>query len=127
MKYLQDYVNEKQTQALDKAGAIFAFSMEQFNESKKEGVKYVNAGMGMLCPKDTIDELIADLNRIHEEGMQEDIRENGLEKIILRELNNHEAYYTRDLHDTFEAVKDYGVTMKDVAHLFNNKNYKLNK
>jgi len=39
MKYLTNYIEEEQTEALNRAGAFFAFSDKQFDEAKKEGVK----------------------------------------------------------------------------------------
>jgi hypothetical protein len=40
MKYLQDYMNERQTNALNRAGAFFAFSNKQFDEQKKPNIVY---------------------------------------------------------------------------------------
>lgn len=122
MKYLQDYMNERQTKAIDKAGAFFAFSTAQFNEQKKEGVKYVNLNMGMICPKENAESLLEELNTIYTESIEQDIKENGLNAIIRRELNNHEAYYTRDLESTAQALADYPVTIEDIRRVFNNKN-----
>jgi hypothetical protein len=47
MKYLMDYMENKQTKALNKAGAFFAFSNEQFDKAKKEGIKYISLGAGL--------------------------------------------------------------------------------
>jgi hypothetical protein len=125
MKYLQDYINEKQTAALEKAGAFFAFSTKQFEEQKKKGVTYVNGPAGMICPKNTIESLMQDLKNIYKDGIQQDIKENGLEAIIKRELNNHEAYYTRDIETTVEALSEYPVTRDEILAVFRNKNYQL--
>jgi hypothetical protein len=125
MKYLQDYMNEKQTQALRKAGAFFAFSNSQFDEQKKDGVQYVSGVAGLICPKDTIKNLMTELDNIYTEAIKQDIAENGLENIIKRELNNHEASYTGSTEDTERALADYPVTADDINKIFHNKNYKL--
>lgn len=125
MKYLQDYMNDRQTAALDKAGAFFAFSNKQFDEQKKPDVRYVSAGMGMICPKDTLQTLIAELDTIYTESVAQDIAENGLNAIIRRELNNHEAYYTRDLESTADALSAYPVTLEDIRAVFNNQNHEI--
>ena len=38
-------------------GAFFAFSNEQVDEQKQEGVKYVSLGAGMICPKENASRL----------------------------------------------------------------------
>jgi len=123
MKYLQDYMSERQTALFEKTGAIFAFSQHQFDEQKKEGVVYVNCGMGMLCPKENADELFKGLDEIYTSSIKQDIEENGLTAIVVRELNNHEAYYTRDIDSTCDALADYPVTRKDIQTVFNNQNH----
>lgn len=125
MKYLQDYMNDRQTQAIDKAGAFFAFSTKQFDEQKKPDIKYVSTPMGMICPKDTLDTLIMELDMIYRESIEQDIAENGLNAIVRRELSNHEAYYTGDIESTSSALKDYPVTADDILKVFRNKNYQI--
>jgi hypothetical protein len=122
MKYLQDYMNERQTASLDKAGAFFAFSTKQFDEQKKPDTVYVNGPAGMICPKDTLSTLVTELDTIYRESIAQDIAENGLNAIIRRELNNHEAYYTRDIETTVAALTDYPVTVDDIRAVFYNKN-----
>lgn len=125
MKYLQDYMNERQSALFEETGAFFAFSQKQFDEQKKPGVKYVNCGMGMLCPKDSAKALFAGLDAIYKASIQQDIEENGLNRIIIRELNNHEAYYTGSIEDTARALKDYPVTEADILAVYKNKNHEL--
>ena len=125
MKYLQDYMNEKQTKALEKAGAFFAFSNAQFDEEKKDGVKYANCGGGMIAESDKVDVLLEELNTIYKDSIKEDIEENGLESIVKRELNNHEAYYTQDLESTCKSLADYPVTKEIISKIFRNKNYTI--
>lgn len=127
MKYLQDYMNDAQTKALNEAGAFFAFSKSQYDEQKKEGVIYVNGPAGMICPKENLAKLMDTLENIYKLAIEQDIAENGLERIVIRELNNHEAYYTTHLESTIEALTDYPVTPEDIKHIFHNKNYKIIK
>ncbi|WP_048662758.1 DUF7659 family protein, partial [Vibrio crassostreae] len=90
MKYLSHYIQDKQTQAFNEAGAFFAFSNQQFDDEKKEGVKYASLGMGLICPTDNVRQLMIRLYSIAQEGIAEDIKENGKKAIIRRELFNHE-------------------------------------
>ena len=122
MKYLQNYIEEAQTEAFKKAGAFFAFSNQQFDEQKKEGVEYVSMGAGMICDKEKAKQLIEDLENIHKEGIVQDIAENGIEAIIKRELANHEAEYTGDISDTYDALKAYEITWEQIDKVFRSLN-----
>lgn len=118
MKYLSHYVEKAQTEAFEKAGAFFAFSNSQFDEKKVEGVKYYNMGAGLICPKDTAKQLLADLDAIQASGIKQDLAENGKEGVIKRELNNHECYYTMDITDCVDKLKDYGITAEEILAVF---------
>jgi hypothetical protein len=118
MKHLSDYTQEAQTAAFDKAGAFFAFGTEQFKEKQKEGVKYVSMGAGLICPKDTAKGLHEDLSRAANEGIQADIKENGVNNIIIRELSNYETYYTGDISDTVSALSGYDITDEQVQTVY---------
>jgi hypothetical protein len=121
MKYLSDYIKEKQTELFNETGAFFAFSDKQFLEARKEGVKYVSLGGGMLCPKDTADRLVEGLDTIYKTGIEEDIKENGMDKIIDRELANHEVYWCGGIENAENALIDYPCTKEDI-----NRVYRLN-
>lgn len=118
MKYLSHYKEEAQTDLLNQTGAFFAFSQEQFDEQKVAGTKYVALSFGLIAPKDKVDELLDGLKKIHDQAIQQDIRENGKEAIIKRELNNYECYYTFDLTDAINALKDYGYTKEEIERVF---------
>lgn len=126
MKYLQDYIQDKQTELFNLTGTFFAFSMEQFNEGKKLNVEYVSMGGGMVCNKHYAQTLTDGLEKIHKEGIAQDIKENGKEAIILRELGNHEAWYTGDIESTSDALEGYDFTDKEIQIMFRNRNAKLN-
>lgn len=118
MKYLSDYITEKQSALFKKHGVFFAFSEKQYEEQKREGVVYVSLGMGTLCPKENAKAFIEEHHNVVNEGIAEDIAENGIDGVILRELDNHEAYYTGDATSTVESLEGYPVTREQVWELF---------
>lgn len=119
MKYLSNYMEERQTAAFNNAGAFFAFSNQQLEEGKKPNINYVNIGSGLICPKENAQSLMQQLETIHKEAIKQDIEENGIDNIIERELHNHEAGYTMEIDATFEALQAYGVTKEQVIKKFN--------
>lgn len=123
MKYLSQYMEERQSAAFKTARAFFAFSNKQFDEAKEEWEKYVNLWGGLICPKSTAKTLIESLDTIYKDCIQEDIKDNWLNAIIRRELNNHEAYYTWDITSTVEKLSDYPVTAEDIRKVFHNQNF----
>ena len=118
MKYLSDYMGEKQTALFNKTGTIFAFSQKQFEEGRKDNVKYVNLGQGMLAPDENYIEVIETLKKIYKDSIQQDLKENGKDKVILRELLNHEAFYVGNIEDTIHKLEDYPITEDDISHIF---------
>jgi len=116
MKYLQDYMEKKQTETFDKYGVFFAFGKEQIekgisknkeNGTIKDGEKHTSFGTGMIAPSKYAEELIIELDKIYTESIQQDIAENGISNIIQRELSNHEYVITWDTTDTVEKLSDY--------------------
>ena len=118
MKYLSDYTKEKTTNLLNECNAFFAFSTSQFEESKKEGIKYVNLQAGLICDKTKVKDYLNGLDQIYKEAIAQDIKENGLDKIIARELWNYESFYMMDYSDAIAALKGYGVTEQKVKEIF---------
>ncbi len=119
MKSSNNYTEQKITKAMDKAGAFFAFGDEQLNKKIKKGIEYVGLGVGLICPKNTARELVINLKKTQEEGREQDKRENGKEKIILRELLNYEAFYTGEIEDTADALKFYNFTQGEIIEVYN--------
>ena len=107
------------TDLFNRLGTFFAFSQEQFDEQRKEGVKYVHLGSGMITPKGTEGTLIDELAEIAQRGREQDLKENGKEAIIRRELRNHEATYVYSIESTIEALKGYPVTVEEIQKEFN--------
>ena len=118
MKYLSDYMEAKQTALFKKTGTIFAFSQKQFEEGRKDNVKYVNLGQGMLTEEPYIKDVINGLDKIYKDSIKQDIKENGKDKIILRELENHEAFYVGNIEDTIHKLEDYPITEDDISHIY---------
>ena len=118
MKYLSNYMESAQTDAFNAAGSFFAFSNKQFEEKKKSGVNYVSLRAGLICPKDTADELLSDLDNISKAAIKQDIQENGKKAIIHRELANHESQITMDITDTVAALDGYGITQEEIQAEF---------
>jgi len=114
MKYLSHYTEERQTALFAETGAFFAFSEKKLNEQKKDGVKYVSLGFGMICPKSTADKLFAGLDQITKEAIQQDLAKNGKQGVIRRELGNHEYCITHDITDTERALSGYGITREEI-------------
>lgn len=122
MKYLSDYMEQSQTDLFNKTNTFFAFSDKQFKEQYTEGIKYVDLGSGMITPKEHAKEVSQELQRIYKEAMAQDLKENGIQGVIERELGNHEVYYTNDLDPVMEALKDYPeITQKDIIKVYQRK------
>lgn len=104
------YFDNEFEKALKQHGAFFAFSEEQFNRSKVDGIKYVrftDIG-GLICPKDNAQKLYNEINEIIKTSKKMNIEKHGINYIIDYELENYEAYYTRDYNDAYNMVlRDY--------------------
>lgn len=52
---------------------------------------------------------------------------DGIERVILYELNNHECYYSGTIEpDLLDALSEwYGVSKDDIWKLFKNKKHKI--
>jgi len=83
-KTLSDYTREANTKAFNDCGAFFAFSNEQLEEQKKDGVQYAAMGMGLVCPVDNCTTLKQRLADATAEGIKLDIADYGLRSIIVR-------------------------------------------
>ncbi|MDH6311055.1 hypothetical protein M2451_003901 [Dysgonomonas sp. PFB1-18] len=89
----------------DSLGIFFAFSNEQFEEGRKEGVKYANGGQGMLIPIDNVKEYVRRFSELEKDTEAEFAKHIPMDDYILYELNNHEAFYTWCTDDAYEVVK----------------------
>ena len=122
MKYLSDYMEAKQTSLFNRTGTIFAFSDKQFDEQAIKGKEYSRIGQGMLTQKGNEMKVIKTLEKIYQQAIIQDIKENGIKGVIQRELENYEVYYTNDLEPAMEALKDYPeITQKDIIKVYQRK------
>jgi hypothetical protein len=114
MKYLSDYTEQGITDLLNETGAFFAFSNEQYFKARKEGINYVSLGAGLICPKGNEIKLLNGIEANHKKGIEMDLAENGKEKIIIRELHNHEYFYAYELSQVIDALDGYGITEDEI-------------
>jgi hypothetical protein len=126
MKYLNNYTQQAQTELFKSLGAFFAFSKEQFNEGCKEvganeNNKVASFGAGGYVLSKNLDLLIEGLNNIYDLGIKKDLEENGVNKIIMRELANLEAQITGDITETFESLQGYNITKAEIENVYKNE------
>ena len=119
MKNLSTYIDEKINHLLIKYNGFFAFSEKQFEEAKKENVKYVCWGAGLYHEAGKSEEFDEDFKLIIKEAIEQDLKENGKEAIIERELENYECYYTNDINEAVINLKDYDITYDEIQAVFN--------
>lgn len=111
---------DKLTNLFSECLVFWAFSNEQFNESKtklEEGEKYVSIGAGGYMPKGKVDAFNDGFKAI-EKWYKNEIKLSKLNQVdILYELNNHESFYTCDISEAFEVLKDR-YTLKEVKMVY---------
>jgi hypothetical protein len=125
MKTLSTDTEEKINILLEKYNAFFAFSQYQIDESKKQNIKskkqwikYVYRGNGLYHEAGKEEEFDADYKLIVKEAIEQDLKENGKEAIIQRELINYECCYSCDISDAVEVLEKYGISEEEVAAVF---------
>ena len=129
MEYLSDYMTPLQSKVFKKRKVFFAFSNDQFIEGMQEhnltkGVKMISLGAGMYCPKSQYKEVQKELESIYKASIKKDIKENGKNNVIKRELSNYESYYTYDLTDCINALKDYkSISKEDIKNVFHKEKH----
>jgi hypothetical protein len=99
-------------------GSFFAFSKDQMNRAKVEGVKYSSLGGGLIVPTENVTEFMTRFEAMTKATIEKDLKENGKKKIIWRELANYEAQIIGDISDTVSALEDYGITKEEIQHEF---------
>jgi len=131
---LKNQRREKYNNLFNKVGVFYAFSLDQFSEGKKknplieEGEKYVDIGAGGYIRRGKIEELNRGLEEIDKwyKIASSELKKNNQKKeeMIIHELSNYEAWYTGDITDTFEALRNEGITKEEILKVYK-KNYKL--
>ena len=110
---------------MDTCKVFWAFSNEQFTEGKSrvgllEGEKLIDIGAGGFMPakyKDTYIKGMKDIALAFKEAMKD---EKARIAHIKYELNNHEAYYTRNIDSTLDALGE-DFTREEVLKVFKGK------
>jgi len=105
--------------ALEKYGGFFAFSNEQFVKAHKPKTKYVSMGAGLYAPKKTYKKLDNAMQDAIKNHIKRDLKNNGIKKIIWRELANYECQISNDISYCVDALKDYGITKKQIMSEWN--------
>ncbi len=82
MRSLIHYTQDRQTTVFNETGTFFAFSRKQFDQEKMEGIEYCHIVSGLICPVQNAKKLINQLAVIQQEGIVQDIQENGKQAII---------------------------------------------
>ncbi len=108
---------------------FWAFSNSQFEEGKIKvghikGEKLIDIGAGGFMPAVNKDKFIQGMKNIAIAFKQAMKDEKARKAHIAYELNNHEAFYTRDITSTLEALGD-DFTREEVLAVYKHpKNWK---
>ena len=118
MKTAHEIKEEKISNLLIEVNGFFAFGKSQFDEAKKQGVKYVSRGAGLIHEAGKSKYFDDQLAAITKEYHQKSLLEKGKIKIILDELQNYECFYTGEIDEAVEALKVYDITEKEVLKVY---------
>ena len=128
------YQETAQTKLFNKYGVFFLCGdsptiLKGLDEKKIEFIKsglmnetdkfciLTNMG-GYICPSKNSKLVRAELETINKNKVAKDIKANGIDKIIVRELYNYETFVSYDLSDVLNALHSYNITEKQVTELF---------
>ena len=124
MKYLQNYLEENQKKTDKKYGVFYAFNNSQFEEgckkvgaSKDNKVRRLYAGLYILSKN--VDKYLDETEKNTENAIKQDIKENGVKKIIFRELTNHEYQLTQDTENILNVLEGYNFTNEQLTKYIN--------
>lgn len=97
-----------------KNGAFFAFSELQFKEEVIKNTRYTRCSGGLFCPSVNVEKMYEELDAAVNQYHKEDLETSGKQKIIWRELANHEAQISMDITSTVAALAGYTITGDEV-------------
>ncbi len=117
-KHLSSYTDQPITELFNQYGAFWAFSNSQFNDAKKDNIEYVTFWGNCFCDKITVKQFIKEYHSIFEEQTKLFLLENKKEDIIKYELANYECFYTGEIEEAFEVLKQYGFTLEEVKKVY---------
>lgn len=122
---IHDGQQKKISAMFEEFGIFFAFSEQQFEQSRKEGVEYVSGFGGMIIPKENVKLLNGRINRIHEETAARMRKHVPMEEYILYELYNHEAFYTGEVNEVLKLARSYypDCTLENVYKVYQANNH----
>lgn len=117
----------KLTEIFNDLGVFFAFSEEQM----EKGLKKINAKRkdcisisgGGFMPRKNAKEYIKRSSELMGWLVRE-VKKLDSVKVIKYELANYECYYTGDLTDAVEALKDYSFTVEQISRVYKLKHNK---
>jgi hypothetical protein len=107
MKSINDYTDQLTSKLFAENGAFFAFGQKQFDEKKKEGIKYVDLGAGLVCPEDKGINVINQFDEIFKTAIKQQVEDFGAEKIIKHEYFNHETQITGDVQQVLDVLSTH--------------------
>ncbi len=117
MENFTDFIADKNTMLLNKYGAFFAFSQDQFEKSREAGVEYISAH-GLVVPKTKAKSYFDERNSMTIKAKEEYLKVYDLKDIIRYELFNYEAFYTYSIEDSLEALEFFGANKEQVQKVF---------
>ena len=83
---LHQFIDEPTSALLQEYRAFFAFSRQQFEDQKEQGVDYVRLGAGMCCPKAQADAFLVKWEAITAQGVAQVLAQHTRAEIIEHEL-----------------------------------------
>jgi hypothetical protein len=107
MENLFDVTSKELEKLREKNGVCFAFSQRQFDEQKRDGVKYVEISSGTLCPKENVIHYMNEVIKIIDKGVKYMVDKYGAIEIIKYEYWNHETQLTGDICTLEESLQIY--------------------
>lgn len=113
MRDLRDYL-ESISPLIENAGAFYSFSDQKIKEQSKEAIQYISLGNGLMCPKDKAEELKQAMFDKLDESVKTDIRTNGIEAIVRRELRKSHC----DMDKTVDALEMYNLDIDYICELY---------
>ena len=128
----REYQETEQTKLFNKYGAFFMFGnqkklIKELNTKKikhikssimNEEDKFCHMGLGLYAPTKNAPKIRQGLEAITKNKVAKDIKDNGINKIIIRELYNYETFISYDFTDVKEALKPYNVSIEQISEAF---------
>ena len=110
---------------MTKCRVFWAFSEKQLEEGKEktslqDGDKLVSIGAGGFMPKSEVDTFLQGMDEIQATFKQAMKDKKARRDHIAYELNNHEAYYTRNISSTLDALGE-DFTREEVMEVFDGR------